>query len=210
VFAIGVFTGGIIGVIFSVLAFSAFLFQFLSSLKDAIVALATVVLAIATISLYRATSVLASSTNILATSTRDLAEIERKRERRSTLEKRMEFANELIRIPSPEIIAAFTGPGDRYGPFPMRVASSARGLRARITYNEDPDINKIIPLLDQLIPRIAAAEQGEPFSNNEEDTKAVREWIDTIQTLLKVLVPTWLREIQFQYNETPYDDDFDD
>ena len=48
--------GGIVGVLYSIAAFSAFLFQFLQALRDATVALATVVLAIATISLYRATS----------------------------------------------------------------------------------------------------------------------------------------------------------
>jgi hypothetical protein len=89
----------------------------------------------------------------------------------------------------------------------MRVESWVRGLRARITYNEDRDVDKLIPLLDQLISRIAATDSGEPFSRKEEDTKAVRESIETIQALLKVLDATWLREIQFQYNETPDEDE---
>ncbi len=90
VLLIGVFVGGIVGVLFAVAAFSAFLSQFLSALRDATLALATVVLAIATISLYRATSVLASST-------RFLAEIESKRDRRANLARRIQLGESLVR-----------------------------------------------------------------------------------------------------------------
>ena len=55
VFVVGMLVGGVIGVIFASLAFSAYLLDFLVMIRDSVTAIATVVLAAATISLYRAT-----------------------------------------------------------------------------------------------------------------------------------------------------------
>ena len=74
--------GGVIGVVFTLVALSAFLFQILSAISTGVLALATLVLALSTLSLYRQTRV--------------LAEIETKRDLRSNLERRIQLGDTIV------------------------------------------------------------------------------------------------------------------
>lgn len=189
VLAIGIFIGGIVGVIFAILAFSAFLFQFLSAIRDATTALATVVLAIATISLYRATSVLASST-------KSLSELERKRDRRANLARRIQLGELLVRIQPGVILNYMKQDPIRFGTNP-EVASWIRQIRRLIRIEEgesDIEVKQFLPLLDQLIEMLDSSEKGENvLVNPERDTL---DWIKIIQNALGELVQRWNSQIQ--------------
>jgi hypothetical protein len=187
VLLIGIFIGGIVGVLFAVAAFSAFLFQFLSALRDATLALATVVLAIATISLYRATSVLASSTSFLA-------EIESKRDRRANLARRIQLGENLTRAEPTVLLDLMKQP--LYFVIPEQV-SWVRQLRRLIKAEEgetDDEIRQVLPLLDQFIRMMELSEKGEKVVVNPD--RDVIEWIKAIQNALRTLVQRWSSQIQ--------------
>jgi len=190
VLLVGIFVGGIVGVLFAVAAFSAFLFQFLSALRDATLALATVVLAIATISLYRATSVLASST-------RFLAEIESKRDRRTNLARRIQLGENLTRTRS-ELILNYIMPETSAFALDPEPASVTRQLRRLINVDEgktDDEIRQLLPLLDQLIGAMESSERGEKAVATSE--KETLEWIEMIQRAIRAAVQKWSSQIQF-------------
>jgi len=109
VFVVGMLVGGVIGVIFASLAFSAYLLDFLVMIRDSVTAIATVVLAAATISLYRATRVLAEST-------RALSEIEGRRERRLRLDRLVYLSEKLIKIEPADLVGPLRTGSYRHDP----------------------------------------------------------------------------------------------
>lgn len=190
VLLVGIFIGGIVGVLFAVAAFSAFLFQFLSALRDATLALATVTLAIATISLYRATSV-------LATSTRSLADLESKRDRRANLARRIQLGESLVRTRA-ELIFSYIRPETSEFSVDPEPASMTRQLRRLINVDEgrtNADTGQLLTLLDQLIGAMELLERGErALATSDEE---VLEWIGIIQRALRAAVQRWSSQIQF-------------
>ncbi len=190
VFATGLFVGGIIGVVFSVLAFSAFLFQVLQAISTAVLALATVVLALSTLSLYRATRV--------------LAKIESNRELRARLRRRIRVGEKMMHLDASPfaLITPIRENKFRYDPAAQEVASLFRELRQLIGYeetNRDPEVRGLIPPLDLLILKVDAADRGEPVIENDEDETTIRQWLNMVQRLLIILVPRWRSQIQFLY-----------
>jgi hypothetical protein len=186
-FYAGLIVGGVLGVVITILVFSAFLFQVLQAISTAVLAFATVVLALSTLSLYRVT--------------RFQAGIEVNRDRRANLENRIYFANALVHTLPITILNPLQSESLPHS-FTMEPASWIRELRQLINYNEsqiDNEIFEILPPLDLLIMKMDFAETGKKALQNEEENKAAAEWVDRTQKLLLILLQRWRSQITFLY-----------
>lgn len=186
----GAIIGGIAGVLITIFAFSAFLFQVLQAISTAILALATVVLALSTLALYR--------------STRVLAEIEIKRDRRANLRSRIRFAQKLLQTPTDQFFLSLTAEALGYIQPPQYtgIPGWIRGLRQLINYEEmyaDNEIFAILPCLDQLIMRLDLVDSGKRGTENAEDQMTVQSFVDVLQKNLRILIVRWRGQLPFLY-----------
>jgi cell division protein FtsX len=153
-----------------------------------VLALATVVLALSTLSLYRQTRV--------------LAQIETKRDLRSNLERRIQLGDTIVHTNSYMILNPLK---DETGLARVQITkewSWVRELRHLIPYQEgqsDNEIFQILPLHDLLIIRMDKEDAGEKAIENPEDEKAVNEWVNRIQSLLRILVARWRSQLPYLY-----------
>jgi len=128
--------------------------------------------------------------------------LESKRDLRSNLERRIQLGDKLLHTNAYLIINPIR---DETGIARVRITeewSLIRELRQLIRYDEgqtDNEIFQILPPLDLLIMKLDLADSGKKAIESEEDDKAVREWIDMIQRLLRILVAKWRGQLPYLY-----------